>query len=256
MTDFVTVHRALLAHLGVDRVMAAVGGSLGGMQVLQWATEHPEQIEHAVMIAASARLSAQNIAFSAVAREAIMRDPDFQDGHYFQTDRRPEIGLAIARMMAHITYLSDEAMTEKFGRRLQEGEEPGLRFGVDFQVASYLAHQGQTFLNRFDAMSYLYLTRVMDYYDPFADPRAVRRIAAGGTHFLVVSFDSDWRFSTAHSREIVRTLEQASVPVSFREIRSPWGHDSFLLQPSGYHETIRAFVDHADDCRAWRGERS
>jgi homoserine O-acetyltransferase len=253
MSDFVTVHRALLEHLGVQRVMAAVGGSLGGMQVLQWATEHPEQIEHAVVIAASARLSAQNIAFSAVAREAIMSDPDFQDGHYFESDKKPEIGLAIARMMAHITYLSDEAMTEKFGRRLQAGEAPGYRFGVDFQVESYLAHQGQSFLDRFDAMSYLYLTRVMDYYDPFADPAAVQRVREGLTHFLVVSFDSDWRFSTAHSREIVRTLEHGGVPVSFREIRSPWGHDSFLLQPPGYHETIRAFLDHADDCRDWRG---
>ena len=253
MTDFVTVHRALLEHLGVSRVMAAVGGSLGGMQVLQWAAEHPAQIEHAVVVAASARLTAQNIAFSAVAREAIMRDPDFQDGHYFDSDKKPEIGLSIARMMAHITYLSDQALTEKFGRRLQEGVEPGFRFGVDFQVESYLAHQGQTFLNRFDAMSYLYLTRVMDYYDPFADPVAVRRVAEGETHFLVVSFDTDWRFSTAHSREIVRTLEHAGVPVSFREIRSPWGHDSFLLKPPGYHETLTAFLDHADDCREWRG---
>jgi homoserine O-acetyltransferase/O-succinyltransferase len=252
MTDFITVHRALLAHLGLDRVMAAVGGSLGGMQVLQWATEHPEQIEHAVVVAASARLSAQNIAFSAVAREAIMRDPDFQDGHYFESDKKPQIGLAIARMMAHITYLSDEAMTEKFGRRRQDDEALDHRFGVDFQVESYLAHQGQTFLNRFDAMSYLYLTRVMDYFDPFADPDAVRRVLEGGTHFLVASFDTDWRFSTAHSREIVRTLEHTGVPVSFREIRSPWGHDSFLLMPPGYHETIAAFLDHADDCRAWR----
>ncbi len=252
MTDFVTVHRALLAHLGVERVMAAIGGSLGGMQVLQWAVEHPEQVEHAVVIAASARLSAQNIAFSAVAREAIMRDPDFQDGHYFESARKPEIGLSIARMMAHITYLSDEAMTEKFGRRLQEGGAPGFRFGVDFQVESYLAHQGQTFLDRFDAMSYLYLTRVMDYFDPFASVDAVRRVVDGGTHFLVLSFDSDWRFSTAHSREIVRRLEHAGVPVSFREIRSPWGHDSFLLQPPGYHPTITAFLDHAFDCRGSR----
>jgi homoserine O-acetyltransferase/O-succinyltransferase len=252
MTDFIAVHRALLAHLGVSRLCAAVGGSLGGMQVLQWATEHPEQIEHAVVIAASARLSAQNIAFSAVAREAIMRDPDYQGGHYFESDKKPEIGLSIARMMAHITYLSDESMTEKFGRRLQDGEEPAFRFGVDFQVESYLAHQGQTFLNRFDAMSYLYLTRVMDYYDPFRDPSAVRRVVEGGTHFLVVSFDSDWRFSTAHSREIVRTLEHAGAPVSFREIRSPWGHDSFLLRPPGYHETLAAFLDHAHDCRASR----
>jgi homoserine O-acetyltransferase/O-succinyltransferase len=245
MTDFVTVHRRLLDHLGIQRLRAAVGGSLGGMQVLQWTIDAPEQVENAVIVAASSRLTAQNIAFSAVAREAIMRDPDFQDGAYVETDHGPQLGLAIARMMAHITYLSEEAMSEKFGRRAQGDEPPGSRmgFGVDFQVESYLNHQGHTFLDRFDALSYLYLTRVMDYFDPFADPAAVGRVAAGRSRFLVISFDSDWRFDTSHSRRIVRTLEHAGVPVSFREIRSPWGHDSFLLEVPGYHETIEAFLD-------------
>ena len=247
MTDFVSVHRRLLEHLGIDRLRAAVGGSLGGMQVLQWAVDAPEQVRDAVVVAASSRLTAQNIAFSAVAREAIMRDPDFSDGRYAENGRPPHLGMAIARMMAHITYLSEEAMTEKFGRRLQGDEPAGSRMGlgVDFQVESYLNHQGETFLDRFDALSYLYLTRVMDYFDPFADPAAAERIAAGGTRFLVVSFDSDWRFDTAHSRRIVRTLEHAGVPTSFREIRSAWGHDSFLLRPPGYHETIEAFLDGA-----------
>lgn len=253
MRDLVNVHRALLAHLGIDDVLVAVGGSLGGMQILQWAVDHPGQLRNAVVVAASSRLTAQNIAFSAVAREAIMRDPGFLDGHYYGTDSKPETGLAIARMMAHITYLSDEALTTKFGRRIQEGEQPRLRFGVDFEVESYLDHQGRVFLDRFDAMSYLYLTRVMDYFDPFEDPDAVTRIAAAGTRFLVVSFDTDWRFSTEHSRVVVRTLERAGVPVSFREIRSPWGHDSFLLEPAGYHPTIAAFVDRAYDDRAVSG---
>ncbi len=249
MADFVAVHRALMRHLGVERLLAAVGGSLGGMQVLQWLSETPEEVGNAVVVAASSRLTAQNIAFSAVAREAIMRDPDFAEGRYLENGRSPDIGLAIARMMAHITYLSDEAMTEKFGRRLQDRETPAMDFGIDFQVESYLRYQGESFLDRFDALSYLYLSRVMDYFDPFADPNAVRRMAASGSQALVVSFDTDWRFSTAHSRRVVRILEQGRVPVSFREIRSPWGHDSFLLQPPGYHETVAAFLDRAYDER-------
>jgi homoserine O-acetyltransferase len=252
MTDFVTVHRRLMHHLGVRRLLAAVGGSLGGMQVLQWAVESPEEVANAVVVAASSRLTAQNIAFSAVAREAIMRDRDFAEGRYLEGDRAPDIGLTIARMMAHITYLSDEAFTTKFDRRLQERDTPEMGFGVDFQVESYLRHQGESFLDRFDALSYLYLSRVMDYFDPFADPAAVRRLADAATRFLVVSFDSDWRFSTAQSRRIVRTLEQGRVPVSFREIRSPWGHDSFLLEPPGYHPTVRAFLDRAYDERSSR----
>ena len=256
MTDFVTVHRRLLDHLGIERLHAAVGGSLGGMQVLQWALDAPEQIDNAVVVAASSRLTAQNIAFSAVAREAIMRDPGFQEGAYIGTDRGPRLGLSIARMMAHITYLSEEAMSEKFGRRLQGEEEPGSRMGlgVDFQVESYLNHQGEVFLDRFDALSYLYLTRSMDYFDVFADPGGAARIAVGGTRFLVLSFDTDWRFDTSHSRRIVRTLEDAGASVTFREIRSPWGHDSFLLVVPGYHESISAFLN-ADTRHLRSGER-
>lgn len=253
MSDFVALHQRLLAHLGIERLLAAVGGSLGGMQVLQWTIQAPEQVANAVLVASSSRLTAQNIAFSAVGREAIMRDPGFRDGRYFEEEaegeRGPQIGLAIARMMAHITYLSEEAMTEKFGRRLQ-GEETGeqrMGLGVDFQVESYLNHQGRTFLDRFDALSYLYLTRVMDYFDAFADPTAAERVREGGARFLIVSFDTDWRFDSGHSVRILRTLEHAGVPVTFREIRSPWGHDSFLLTPPGYHETIAAFIDRAHE---------
>ncbi|HSK26625.1 MAG TPA: homoserine O-acetyltransferase [Jiangellales bacterium] len=255
MGDLVAVHRRLLAHLGVARPLAAIGGSLGGMQVLEWALRHPGEIDAAVMVGASSRLTAQNIAFSAVAREAIVRDPGFRGGQYYGDDGGggPSAGLSVARMMAHITYLSEQAFAEKFGRRLQgRGEEvaPVPRFGVDFEVESYLAHQGESFLARFDANTYLYLTRVMDYFDPFADRRAAARLAEVGTRSLVLSFDSDWRFDTAHSLRLVRHLEHAGAPVTFREIASPWGHDSFLLDIPDYHATVRAFLGRAAEDRA------
>lgn len=244
MADFVTVHRALLAHLGIGRLVLAVGGSLGGMQVLQWALSHPDDLSHAAVIAASSRLTAQNIAFSAVARRAIMTDPHFFGGDYATELSAPDVGLAIARMMAHITYVSEDALSEKFGRAPQ-GDQIRRGFGVDFAVESYLDHQGQAFLERFDALSYLYLSRVMDYFDPFAEPQALVALKRRPVKFLVLSFDSDWRFSSAHSRRIVRRLEQARIPVSFREIVSTWGHDSFLLAGEDYHATLRAFFDRA-----------
>ncbi len=246
VADLVKVQRALLAHLKIERVLAAVGGSLGGMQVLQWALDYPDDIAHGIVVCATARLSAQNIAFSAVARAAIMNDPDFQDGDYYGTGKGPDHGLSVARMMAHITYLSEESMRQKFGRRIQDRDEPRFELGVDFQVESYLQHQGKVFLDRFDANSYLYLTRVMDYFDPFADAEYVRqRLAATTTKFLVLSFDTDWRFDTSHSRDIVRTLTAHRVPVAFREISSPHGHDSFLLEVPEYHRTVAAYVARA-----------
>lgn len=246
VSDLVRVQRRLLAHLGIERVLAAIGGSLGGMQVLQWALDHPDELENGIVVCATARLSAQNIAFSAVARAAIMNDPDFQDGDYYGTGRGPDHGLSVARMMAHITYLSEESMRQKFGRRIQDRDEPRFDLGVDFQVESYLQHQGKTFLDRFDANSYLYLTRVMDYFDPFQDPDVVReRLARCGTRFLVLSFDTDWRFDTSHSRHIVRVLTAHRVPVTFREISSPHGHDSFLLDVPDYHRTVAAYLDRA-----------
>lgn len=241
MADFVTVHRALMRHLGIERLAACVGGSLGGMQVQQWALTHPQEVERAIVIASSSRLTAQNIAFSAVARQAIMRDRQFCDGQYAAAGTAPQTGLAAARMMAHITYLSEAAMDEKFGRRLQDATQPRFDLGVDFQVESYLNHQGEAFLGRFDALSYLYLTRAMDYFDPFADADLVA-VREAGTRFLVISFDSDWRFDTEQSRRIVRTLEGAGVGVSFREISSPWGHDSFLLDIAPYHATVSAWL--------------
>ncbi|MGA0122636.1 MAG: homoserine O-acetyltransferase MetX [Gaiellales bacterium] len=246
VSDLVKVQRRLLAHLGVERVLAAIGGSLGGMQVLQWALDHPDELDNGIVVCATARLSAQNIAFSAVARAAIMNDPDFQDGDYYGTGKGPDHGLSVARMMAHITYLSEESMRQKFGRRIQDRDEPRFDLGVDFQVESYLQYQGKAFLDRFDANSYLYLTRVMDYFDPFADPERVReRLADCRTRFLVLSFDTDWRFDTSHSKHIVRTLTAHRVPVTFREIASPHGHDSFLLDVPEYHRTVAAYLDRA-----------
>ncbi len=244
MADFIEVHRALATHLGIDRFAAVVGGSLGGMQALQWSLLHPEEIGRAIIIAASSRLTAQNIAFSAVGRQAIMRDGDFREGRFLDEGTAPRRGLSVARMMAHITYLSETGFEEKFGRSAQRGEL-SKNFGVDFAIESYLEYQGERFLSRFDALSYLYLTRVMDYFDPFTDPQALDALMDDPVRFLVLSFDTDWRFSTEHSRRIVRHLEGAKLPTSFREIHSPWGHDSFLLDIPDYHATVRAFLERA-----------
>lgn len=243
--DLVNVHRALLRELGIERLLAAVGGSLGGMQALQWSIDYPGDLDGAVVIAASARLSAQNIAFSAVAREAIMRDPDFAGGDYYENERQPKAGLGLARMIGHITYLSEESMREKFGRRIQDADMPRFGFDIDFQVESYLQYQGRSFVERFDANTYLYLGRVMDYFDPFDDPVQVRKqLAQGRTSFLVLSFDSDWRFSSEHARVVASELRGTGAPVTFQEIASPHGHDSFLFaQPAEYHQTVAAFID-------------
>jgi homoserine O-acetyltransferase len=215
------------------------------MQALQWAVDSPEQVDRAVVVAASSRLSAQNIAFSSVTREAIMRDPDFAGGRYAGTGRSPAVGLAVARMMAHITYVSEESLERKFGRRRTSDGPPQL--ATDFEVEAYLDHQGRVFLERFDALTYLYLSRVMDYFDPFpegpAGDGALARVAGGTTRFLALSFDTDWRFPTSHSRRIHEQLSAAGVPCEHQELASPWGHDSFLLQPPGYHDRVRAFLE-------------
>ena len=239
--DLVTVQRRLVRELGIERLHGAIGGSLGGMQALQWALDHPGEVANAVLVAVSPRLSAQNIAFSAVARASIMRDEHFASGDYYATGRRPETGLAVARMLAHITYVSEEALRLKFGRERRAAGAP--TFGVDFEVESYLSHQGDKFLERFDANSYLYLSRVMDYFEPFADEAdALARLRASGTRFLVLSFDTDWRFSTPHSREIAALLERAGCETHCHEIESPWGHDSFLLAVPEYLDRVEAFL--------------
>lgn len=240
--DFVEVHRALVAHLGVRRLLAVLGGSMGGMQALEWSLRYPDEVANCAVVAASSRLTAQNIAFSAVARRAILDDPNFRGGQYAESGVNPDVGLSIARMMAHITYLSEDAFTEKFGRTVQNGT-PTPGFGIDFAVESYLDHQAEVFVERFDALSYLYLTRPMDYFDPFATHELPRRERP--VNYLVVSFDTDWRFSTEHSRRIVRHLEGARYPVTYRDIASPWGHDSFLLVDEQYHATLRAWFDRA-----------
>lgn len=236
VADLVTVHRRLLAHLGVEKVYAAIGGSLGGMQVLQWAADAPSQIERAVLVAASARLSTQNIALSTVARQAILRDPDFRDGRYQDHGVLPSDGLAVARMLGHITYVSEPGLEAKFGRARRG--LPG--FGVDFEVESYLDHQGTSFVDRFDALSYLYLSRLLDYFDPFADDGFAQRI--GETSFQLISFDSDWRFATSHSLLIEEELRRAGIDVERHEIASSWGHDSFLMDPPGYLDLVRTFL--------------
>lgn len=240
--DFVEQHRALATHLGVRRPLAVVGGSMGGMQALEWALAYPDEVANAAVIASTSRLTAQNIAFSAVARRAIMDDPRFHGGDYAAHGQTPVTGLGIARMMAHITYMSEDAFTEKFGRT-PHADAPHPGFGIDFAVESYLDHQAETFVERFDALSYLYLTRVMDYFDPFTAHQLAPRERP--VNFLVLSFDTDWRFGPDHGRRIVRHLEGARYPVTFRTIASPWGHDAFLLPNDAYHATVAAWLDRA-----------
>ncbi|WP_051323786.1 homoserine O-acetyltransferase MetX [Candidatus Solirubrobacter pratensis] len=219
--DLVAVHRALLRELGIAKVHAAVGGSLGGMQALQWSLDHPEEVERAVLICATARLTAQNIAFTKVAREAIMRHD----------------GMDVARMMAHITYLSNEAMAMKFDRA-RRGSPPGpMTMESDFEVEHYLDYQARIFLARFDKHTYVYLSRTMDYFEPFAE-----HSGTPSTKYLVVSFDSDWRFGTEHSEYIQEQLRERGADVTRREVRSPWGHDSFLMDVPEYHALVREFV--------------
>jgi homoserine O-acetyltransferase/O-succinyltransferase len=219
--DLVSVHRALLAELGVERLHAAIGGSLGGMQALQWALDQPHEVERAVLICASAKLTAQNIGFSKAARAAISRDG--------------RDGMAFARMMAHITYLSEQGMELKFGRE-RRADGP-MTMASDFEVEHYLDHQAEIFLERFDPLTYLYLSRVMDYFDPFSE-----RPQRSSTRFLAISFSSDWRFGSEHARAIARELDALGADVRHVEIASPWGHDSFLMEVPGYQELVADFL--------------
>jgi homoserine O-acetyltransferase len=239
--DLVTVHRALLACLGISRLHAAIGGSLGGMQALQWALDYPNELQRAILVCASARLGAQNIALSAIARSAITSDPEFDGGDYLDGPRRPTRGLALARKLGHVTYLSEESMRRKFDRARRDGVDAPMTLDVDFEVEHYLEHQGEIFVERFDALSYLYLTRVMDYFEPFADPRLdLERVQ---TSFLAISFDSDWRFGSEHSRFIVEQLQAGGVVARHVEVASPWGHDSFLLDGEQYHRLVTDALD-------------
>jgi homoserine O-acetyltransferase len=241
--DWVAAQARLADHLGIERFVAAIGGSLGAMQALQWTLSFPERIRHAIVIAATPRLSAQNIAFNEVARQAIMTDPDFHEGHYYDKGVVPRRGLRIARMIGHITYLSDSAMMEKFGRVLRGKNGPTFDFDIDFEIESYLRHQGDKFASYFDANTYLRITKALDYYDPAAEYGGDlgRALARANAAFLVISFTSDWRFTSERSREIVKALLDARKIVSYLEIDAPQGHDAFLMDDARYHGALAAY---------------
>lgn len=248
IADMVAAQALLLDHLGIARLAAVVGGSMGGMQALSWAALHPARVAAAVVIASTARHSAQNIAFHEVGRQAIMADPNWAGGDYY-AGQPPAAGLSVARMAAHITYLSEAGLTEKFGRRLQARRDgtPGAKtfgFDADFQVESYLRHQGLSFVDRFDANAYLYITRAMDYFD-LAEPHGGRLADAfrgTATRFCLVSFDTDWLYPTSESRAIVHALNAAGARASFVELSSPFGHDAFLLDAPELDRVVAGFL--------------
>jgi homoserine O-acetyltransferase/O-succinyltransferase len=249
--DMVRAQAMLLDRLGIDTLFCVVGGSMGGMQALQWTAAYPKRVFSALTIACSTRHSAQNIAFHELGRQAVMADPDWRGGRYADQGLHPHRGLAVARMAAHITYLSDAALHRKFGRRMQDRELPTFSFDADFQVESYLRYQGSSFVERFDANSYLYLTRAMDYFDIAADHNGVLAQAFRGiqTRFCVVSFTSDWLFPTAESRALVHALNASSARVSFAEIETDRGHDAFLLDVPEFFDISRAFLESAGTAR-------
>ena len=249
--DMVRAQAMLIGHLGIDTLFCVAGGSMGGMQVLQWAALFPERVFSAMPIATAARHSSQNIAFHEVGRQAIMADPDWRGGRYLAEGVRPEKGLAVARMAAHITYLSDNALQAKFGRKLQDRAAPTFSFDADFQIESYLRYQGASFVERFDANSYLYMTRAMDYFDLAGDFGGSLAAAFKGsrTRFCVVSFTSDWLFPTADSRAIVHALNAGGASVSFVEIATDKGHDAFLLDVPDLFATTAGFLDAAARAR-------
>ena len=253
--DMVRAQAMLLDHLGIDMLFAVAGGSMGAMQVLQWAVTYPERVFAALPIAGATRHSAQNIAFHEVGRQAVMADPEWRGGRYLAEGTNPRRGLAVARMAAHITYLSDAALHRKFGRRFQDRAMPTFSFDADFEVESYLRHQGSSFVERFDANSYLYLTRAMDYFDLAADYDGVLAEAFRGTktRFCVVSFTSDWLFPTSESRAIVHALNAGSARVSFAEIVTDKGHDAFLLDEPELFAIVRGFLGSAGAARGLTG---
>ncbi|WP_426415429.1 homoserine O-succinyltransferase MetX [Aestuariirhabdus sp. LZHN29] len=246
--DWVNSQAMLADHLQIAQWAAVVGGSLGGMQAMQWAIAYPERIRHALVIASAPRLSAQNIAFNEVARQAIMTDEEFHQGHYHQHNTLPRRGLKLARMIGHITYLSDDSMREKFGRELRSGK---LKFGyeVDFEVESYLRYQGQTFSETFDANSYLLMTKALDYFDPARDcgDNLASALQPARCKFMLVSFTTDWRFAPERSREIVTALLEARKDVCYLEVDAPQGHDAFLMPIPRYMEALAAYMTRIAD---------
>ena len=252
--DWVKTQAMLADTLGIERFAAVAGGSLGGMQALQWAIDYPARIGHAIVIAAAPKLSAQNIAFNEIARQAILSDPDFLDGRYFEAEKRPRKGLTLARMVGHVTYLSDDSMGVKFGRELKSGDIQSAQ-DVQFQVESYLHYQGTSFSERFDANTYILMTRALDYFDPALDYGGdlVAALKEATARFLVLSFSSDWRFSPERSNEIVDALVEARKDVANATVEAPHGHDSFLLPNERYFDVLRTYLDAvAERCEATR----
>lgn len=247
--DWVNTQNELRKHIGVKQWAAIVGGSMGGMQVMQWAIDFPDKLRHGVVIAAAPKLSAQNIAFNEVARRAIMTDPDFHDGRFIEAGTTPKGGLALARMLGHLTYLSDDMMGSRFGRELRT-DKLKYNYEVEFQVESYLRYQGEKFATKqnFDANTYLLMTKALDYFDPAAefDNDLSRAFLNTQAKFLVVSFTSDWRFSPARSREIVHALLENDLDVSYSEVKSEHGHDAFLLPNEHYEGIFRAYINRID----------
>jgi homoserine O-acetyltransferase/O-succinyltransferase len=245
--DWVASQGRLADYLGIQQLAAVMGGSLGGMQAMQWAISYPERIRHALVIAAAPNLTAQNMAFNEVARQAIMTDTEFHGGDYYEHNVVPRRGLRIARMLGHITYLSDDAMGEKFGRKLRHGEI-NYTFDIEFEMESYLRYQGDKFAAEFDANTYLRMTRALDYFDPALeyDGDLTTAFAKVKADFLVVSFTSDWRFSPARSREIVKALLDNELSVSYAEVTAAHGHDAFLMPDPHYHEILRTYLQKID----------
>jgi len=249
--DWVDAQARLLDQLGITQLAAVMGGSLGGMQALSWTLQYPERVRHAVVVASAPNLTAENIAFNEVARRAIVTDPDFHGGHFYQHGVLPRRGLRIARMIGHITYLSDDVMNEKFGRELREAvtqHASGYKYStqdVEFQIESYLRHQGDKFSEYFDANTYLLITRALDYFDPARafDGNLTRALARAQSKFLLISFSTDWRFAPTRSREIVKALLENRRAVSYAEIDAPHGHDAFLLDDVRYMGVVRSYFE-------------
>lgn len=242
--DMVKVQKRLIEHFGIEKLLSVIGGSMGGMLTLEWAASYPEYIHSAVPIATAARHTAQNIAFHEIGRQAIMADPEWCEGHYLKEKRYPTKGLAVARMTAHVTYLSEDGLHRKFGRELQDRDELSYGFDADFQIESYLRYQGMTFVDRFDPNSYLYITRAMDYFDLAKDHGGELRNAFqhSDASFCVISFSSDWLFTTEEAKHVVRALSSTAADVSFVEIASDKGHDAFLLDEPLLFDTVRGFI--------------
>jgi len=243
--DWVYTQTKLSDHLGISQWAAVIGGSLGGMQAMQWSISHPDRLRHCLLIASAPKLNAQNIGFNDVARQAIRTDPDFHNGNYYQHESSPARGMRVARMIGHITYLSEDIMAQKFGRNLRKKAKFDYEFTPEFEVESYLRYQGDAFINKFDANTYLLMTKALDYFDPAAETNddLTEALKPAKANFLVISFTSDWRFSPERSREIVRALQSNKLNVSYAEVESSQGHDSFLLAIDDYTKVMHAYLN-------------